>query len=156
VHEALQFAQIENDFSPTIANLFKQSHSPKKLVTKMKLDLREIILLDSQSTMDLFCNQNLVGEIFEERGSSMRLKSNGGKMVVDRQAIAPGYHKRVWFSKRAITNIIALKNLIQQYHVTYDSHDVKGPMCVVHREAAGLPNMEFRMHESGLHVYNPR
>jgi hypothetical protein len=62
VHEALQFTQIENDFSPTIANLFKQSHSPKKLGTKMKLDLREIILLDSQSTMDLFCNQNLAGK----------------------------------------------------------------------------------------------
>jgi hypothetical protein len=83
----------------------------------------------------------------------MRLKSNGGTMVVTRKATMPGYNKDVWFSTRAITNIIALSNLIQQYHVTYDS-DYK--MFVVHRESQGKPNMEFSMHKCGLHYYYPR
>ena len=83
----------------------------------------------------------------------MRLKSNGGAMTVNRKATLPGYHKDVWFSTRAITNIIALRNIIQQYRVTYDSNDL---MFVVHRELANKPNMEFRMHESGLHYYDPR
>jgi hypothetical protein len=52
-----------------------------------------------------------------------------------------------------ITNILALRNLIQQYHVTYDSNDL---MFVVHREFENKPNMEFRMHQSGLHHYDPR
>jgi hypothetical protein len=65
----------------------------------------------------------------------------------------PGYNKDVWFSTRAITNILALSNLIQQYHITYDSDD---KMCVVHRESQGKPNMEFRMHKCGLHYYDPR
>ena len=48
---AFQFAQLEQEFEPCIAKLFKQVHG-----TKIDLDLREIILLDSQSTMDLICN----------------------------------------------------------------------------------------------------
>jgi hypothetical protein len=49
-----------------------------------------------------------------------------------------GYNKTVWFSTRAITNIIALSNLIDQYHVTYDSDDL---MFLVHRESESKPNM---------------
>jgi hypothetical protein len=72
----------------------------------------------------------------------MRLKINSGTMVVTHKSIMPGYNKDVWFSTRAITNIIALSNLIQKYQVTYDSDD---KMFVVHREYQGKPNMEFRM-----------
>jgi hypothetical protein len=50
-------------------------------------------------------------------------------MVVTRNATMEGYNKTVWFSTRAITNIIALRNLIDQYHITYDSDDL---MFVVH------------------------
>jgi hypothetical protein len=74
-------------------------------------------------------------------------------MVLTRKATMPGYNKGVWFSTRAITNIIALRNLIQQYGVTYDSDD---KMSVVHPESQGKPNIEFRMHKCGLHYYNPR
>jgi hypothetical protein len=118
----------------------------------VKIDLREIIILDSESTMDLFCNAALVSKTCKST-TSMRLKSNGGTMVVTWKATLPGYNKDVWFSTRAITNIIALSNLIQQYRVTYDSGD---KMCVVHRESQGKPNMEFRMHKCGLHYYDPR
>jgi hypothetical protein len=121
---ALQFAQVENYFEPRITKLFKQAGS------LVKIDLREVILLDSQSIMDLFCNTALVSKT-RKYTTSMRLKSNGGTMVVTRKATMPGYNKAVWFSTRAITNIIALSNLIQQYRVTYDSDD---KMFVVHRE----------------------
>jgi hypothetical protein len=43
-----------------------------------------------------------------------------------------GYNKTVWSSTRAITNIIALRNLIDQYRVTYDSDDL---MFAVHLES---------------------
>jgi hypothetical protein len=45
---AIQFEEVDKEFEPTIANLFKQAGS------SVKIDLREVILLDSQSTMDLF------------------------------------------------------------------------------------------------------
>jgi hypothetical protein len=74
VDQALQFAQLDKKFEPRIAKLFKQAGS------SIKLDLKEVILLDSQSTMDLFCNAALVSKISKSR-SNMRLKSNGGTMV---------------------------------------------------------------------------
>jgi hypothetical protein len=82
----------------------------------------------------------------------MRLKSNGGTMTVTHKAKMAGYHTHVWYITKAITNILALSNVIKQYRVTYDSNV---QMFVVHREPE-KPNMEFRMHESGLHYYDPR
>jgi hypothetical protein len=64
-----------------------------------------------------------------------------------------GYNKTVWFSTRAITKIIALCNLIDQYRIINDSDDL---MFVVHRESESKPNMEFKIHKSGLHYYDPR
>jgi hypothetical protein len=53
---ALQFAQVKKEFKPRIAKFFKQAG------LSVKIDLREIILLDSQSTMNLFCNAALVSK----------------------------------------------------------------------------------------------
>jgi hypothetical protein len=102
--------------------------------------------------MDLFCNAALVSKTLKST-TIMRLKSNSGTMIVTRKATMPGYNKDVWFSTRAITNIIALSNLIQQYRVTYESDD---NMFVVHRESQGKPNMEFCMHKCGLYYNDPR
>jgi hypothetical protein len=69
-------------------------------------------------------------------------------MVVTQKATMEGYNNTVWFSTQAITNIIALRNRIDQYRVTYDSDDL---MFVVHRDSESKPNMEFKMHKSGIH-----
>jgi hypothetical protein len=123
--KALQFAQVDKGFEPGIVKLFKQNHG-----SKTKLDLGEVILLDRQSTMDLFCNSAMVVNTIKS-ASSMRLKSNGGAIVVTRKAYMAGYHKTFWFSKKDITNIISLRNLIQKYGVTYDSDHM---MFVVHQD----------------------
>jgi hypothetical protein len=102
IDEALQFAQVNKGFEPIIVKLFKQNHG-----SKIKLDLREVILLYIQSTMDLFFNSAMVGKTIKS-ASSMRLKSNDGTMVVTRKAYMVGYHTTVWFSNKSITNIIAL------------------------------------------------
>jgi hypothetical protein len=102
--------------------------------------------------MDLFCNAALVNKIIKSR-SNMRLKSNGGTMVVTQKAMMEGYNKTVWFSTRAIINIIALRNLIDQYRVTYDSDDL---MSGVHRESYSKPTIEFNMYKSELHYYDRR
>jgi hypothetical protein len=144
--EASHF-QVDKKFKPRIANIFKQTGS------SIKIDLREVILLYSQSTMDFFCNAALVNKTSRSK-LSMLLKSNGGTMVVTRKAMMMGYNTTVWFSTLSIMNIIALRNLIDQYHVTYDSDYYL--MFFVHRESDSKPNMELRMHESGLHYYDPR
>ncbi len=65
----------------------------------------------------------------------------------------PGYHMHLWYNKKAITNILSLSNVIKQYRVIYDSSD---QMFVVHRDPEGKPDMEFWMHKSRLHYFDPR
>jgi hypothetical protein len=77
---ALQFVQGYKEFEPTIANLFKQAGA------SVKIDLREVILLDSRLTMDLFCNAALVSKTCKYT-TSIRLKRNIGTMVVTRKAL---------------------------------------------------------------------
>jgi hypothetical protein len=40
VDNQFQFAQVDSNFKPQIAKLFKQSHDGQKFDTKVKLDLR--------------------------------------------------------------------------------------------------------------------
>ena len=136
-------------------------HAPEKRIQKVLLKkkhdesidikLRKVILLNSQSTTDLLCNEEMVERIYKSN-KKMRLRINGGKMVIDNKEVVAGYIKDVLFDKTAITNIFYLKNLIHQYRVTYDSLD---QMFIVHRNENNNPNMHFRIHESGLHYYDP-
>jgi hypothetical protein len=134
----MKVKQMAIKFEPCIAKLFKQTHG-----TRIKIDLKKVILLDSHSTMDLICDPALV-ELTFKSSHSMRLKSNGRTMEVKKQAIMPGYHMHVWYNEKAITNILSLSNLIKQYQVTYNSND---QMFMVHRNSEGKLDMEFRMHK---------
>ncbi len=75
-------------------------------------------------------------------------------MKLSKIANVENYEHPVWYSSKAITNILALKNVIKQYRVTYDSDELVS--FVVHRERLGYPNLIFEMHKSGLHYYDPR
>ena len=82
----------------------------------------------------------------------MRLFSNRGKMLITLKAQVTGYNPNVWFDQEYITNLSSLNNLIKQYCITYDSlHD----MFIVHQEEHGKKKMHLRMHEIGLHYYEP-
>ena len=54
-----QFTQLDEEFETCISSIFNQTDG-RNLGIKTNLDLREVILLYSQSTIDLFCNQALV------------------------------------------------------------------------------------------------
>ena len=107
-------------------------------------------MLDNCYTMDLFCNLDLVENVTKDE-KKIKLQGNGGTLVVTHKTTVAGYKQEAWFNKDAITNIIALKNLIKKYQVTYDSID---QIFLAHREDKGKPNMDFNMHESRLHYYN--
>ena len=55
-----QFTQLNQEFEPHIAKLLNQAPDFKN-----KLNLMKIILLESQYTMDCFCNLELVTETFK-------------------------------------------------------------------------------------------
>ena len=83
-------------------------------------DLREVVLLDNQSTVDLFCNKKHIKNICLAP-EPLTLKSNGGELLIHHIADGNEYDEPVWFSKHVIANIFALKIMKKQYTVTYDS-----------------------------------
>ena len=117
--------------------LFKNIHAKS-----IKVKLRNAILLDSQYTMDLFYNIKLFGKIYKAK-KKMRLRSNGGKILISHKAQVAVYKPHVWFDQKAITKLIDLKNPIRQYSVTYDSLD---DIFIVHQKEHRKHNMHFRMH----------
>jgi hypothetical protein len=84
----------------------------------------------------------------------MNMLSNGGGLQISKECMVPVYDFWVWFTTRAMTIIICLKNLICLYQVTYDSEHWMA--FIVNWEEFGLPNMIFDMHPCGLHVYYPQ
>jgi hypothetical protein len=103
-----------------------EEHHPKiSLALKhnkkdQELDLQNVLLLDNQLTFDLCCNKSFTSEIIKAK-NSLQMTSNGGGLRITRKCKIPGYKYNVWYSKKAITNIICLKNLIKCHRVTYDS-----------------------------------
>ena len=89
-----------------------------RMKARSGLNLRQVILLDTQSTVNLFCNQNLVTDI-KESTTTMTVWSTGGKLVVRHKATIPGYKHRVWFSDKGIADILSVKNVRDQYWITY-------------------------------------
>ena len=136
-----QFSFVQS----STAYIFKQDKSHG-------LDLRKVILLDSQSTVDLFCNADFVTNI-RESPRSMRLQSNGGQMLMRQKATVQGYQSEVWFSNDAVCNIMGLCNVKRQYRVTYDSDATDH--FTVHRRSHGHPDMHFYLHPCGLHIFDP-
>ena len=61
-------------------NISKQTflyYNIKKRSIHKRLDLRIVVLLDNKSTMNLFCNLNLVEDIKKVKGA-LSIHSNGG------------------------------------------------------------------------------
>jgi len=82
------------------------------------------------------------------------MTSNGGGLKITKICKISSYKYLVWYSKKATTNIICLKNLIKCYQVTYDSK--LDTIFVVDRSAFGLPDLLFEMHPCGFHVCYPK
>ena len=96
-----------------------------------------MVLLYNESTMDIFCNPDFV-EYIKKLNRPLRIQINGGEMSINQKENILGCNRRVWFSRKAITNIIALNNITGHYRVTYYSND---HMSSVYMEGTYLPNM---------------
>ena len=115
--------------------------SPTPLIDK------NLVLLDSQSTVNLFSNPSCVTNI-RPATAPIRVHCNKGTMVTDKQADFGG--NKVYFDENGIANVLSLFRLSKKYHITYDSQDRNG----VFRVFTDKGVVEFLPTEKGLHVLN--
>ncbi len=129
--------EMLEEYHPKVVLALKSSKSTN-------LDLRNVLLLDNQSTFDLCCNKMFASKIIKaENGLSMT--SNGDGLKITEKCKIPGYKDLVWYRKKALSKC---------YRVTYDSE--LDTTFVVHCSAFGLPDLLFEMHPCGLHVCYPK
>ena len=83
------------------------------------VDLCQVTLLDNQLTISLFSNSRFASS-YTRADKPLHLQSNWGTMTVHQVAEIGDGQIKVWFSKKAITNILSLKMICEHYHVSYD------------------------------------
>ena len=106
------------------------------------------ILLDNQSTVDVFHNRDMLQNIHTV-DRRMYIHCNAGTQWTDQQGDLPGYG-RVWYCPHAIANILSLHNVTRRYRVTYNSSE--GNQFIVTKED-GKENV-FHVSQSGLFYFD--
>ena len=126
---------IIKSISKMMKSLEKDNRRLKKPVSA--LQKRE------ENTFDLCCNKTFASKIIKAE-NALSMTSNGGGLKITKKCKIQGYKYLVWYSKKAIMNIICLENLIMCYQVMYDS-DLDTTLCGP-SQAFGLPDLLFEMH----------
>ena len=93
--------------------------------TMKTVNLRKVILINSQTTHNVFCNNKYVENIRKAK-SSLHLSTNGGGMTITQEADVVGRYpvgrdSTVYYDADAITNILSFKKIAKIYQITYDS-----------------------------------
>ena len=113
-------------------------------------NLKDLILLDNQSSKDLFGNSNMITNIHKAK-TVMQMQTNGGMITNNHKATLPNYGE-VWYNPSAITNILSFAKLKDKANrITYDSN--KEDAFVVHTKQGEI---RFNRTDNNLYVMDPK
>ena len=119
-HSSLALDSLANS---DIAHVFMQSSVELRAATLLSQNKGKInpnwLLLDSQSTVDLFHNASLLTNLRVVK-ETLKIHCNAGNMTTNMVGDFDGYGT-VWYHKKAIANILSLYKVTTRFHVQFDS-----------------------------------
>ena len=114
-----------------------------------EIELKDLVLLDSDSTNTLFCNRDYVKNIKKAK-IPFEIQTNEGPLTVTQTCKIP-FLVPHWFVEGAITKIISLADLSKNFIVTMDT--AKEKTMVVHLKEK---QVKFSQMLGGLYARNPK
>ncbi|GKY97397.1 hypothetical protein MPSEU_000698200 [Mayamaea pseudoterrestris] len=133
-------SEEDSDDDDEVGYMFAQP--PKVNISK------KAVLLDNQSTVDLFCNAKMLTNI-RPVPTWMVIKCNAGTVRTNMMGDLEGYGP-VWWYPQGLANILSLAQVRKKFTVEYLMHGVERPMFVV--EKPDGKQREFVETDSGLYV----
>jgi hypothetical protein len=115
---------------------------------KQEQEMKKWIMLDSESTVDLFCNPEFVTDVTTVH-ETLQLKTSAGVLTTNKKATVPDYGQ-VWYHEDAMTNIFSLASMTQKYRVTFDSS--QDNEMVVHTDKKPV---RFALGPENLYYHKP-
>jgi hypothetical protein len=106
-------------------------------------------LLDNQSTVDMFCNKNLLQNIREGK-TICRISCNAGTAETNLIADLSGCPSPVWFHPKGIANMLSLHRVSQHCRVECDSSETGACFHGTKQDDRAL---DFQPSVSSLHYY---
>ena len=134
-----EFVFMQNNFEKRVRTLFTQG---KKNINP------SWVLIDNQSTVDLFYNDKLLTNV-RKVNDHIIVHCNAGKVRVNMMGELPGYGD-VWYYPDGIANILSLFRVSLKFHVQYDSR-VTGSFIVWKDDGS---SREFKPGTNGLYYFD--
>jgi hypothetical protein len=113
------------------------------------LNLREVILLDSQSTTNVFCNPKFVENI-RHADTPLCLDTSCGVLITTLKATVPSFGE-VWFNPDAIANIFCMADIDDKYGM--DRAIVSGKKAI---RVITDPPVDFVRRPEKLYFFPPK
>jgi hypothetical protein len=76
-------------------------------------ELKDMILLDSESSTSIFSNPSHVKDI-HKTAKTLEMVTNGGKLFTNLKATVPGFGL-VWYAPKLMTNIFSLTEMEEKH-----------------------------------------
>ena len=112
-----------------------------------KVNLKDVLILDSGSTFSVMANRNLCGPVFTSK-MPIKMGTNNGTKTIREETSIPGIDHQMYFNEEGMANVLSLFDLSKQYRITFDS--AIGNHFTVHTDEG---NFKFRCSEEGLYYF---